>query len=111
MINEQKELIIIGMTEAGVIFEVPDWPERLCEMVASLWSNEQANHSEYLHPAHIDGFPALVIQGNLKQDDPAAYSVVKKFVAENHLKTRYGRDAVTGMYPAYPHERRQYFRG
>ncbi len=108
---EPQEWIIIGMTEAGVIFEVPDWPERLCEMVAAQWSNKQTDHSEYVHPAHIDGFPALVIQARLEQDNPAAFAVVRKFINENHLKTRYGRDAVTGMYPAYPHDNNKFFRG
>lgn len=112
MLSEQKEWVILGVTDTGEIFDVPGWPERLCGMLADLRKDNRLSYSEYLHPAHIGGFPAVVMLSALEQDDPASFSIVKQFVAENRLKTRSGRSGIsTGKYPAIQQERRQYIKG
>lgn len=112
MLCEPKEWVILGITEGGEIFDVPGWPERLCGMLAEQGQGSRVSYSEYLHPAHIGGLPAVVMLSALEQDDPASFAIVKQFVTENRLKTRSGRSGnSTGKYPALQQERRQYVRG
>lgn len=112
MLLEQNEWVILGVTERGEIFNLPNWPERLCGMLASPGQDGRLSYSEYLRPAHVNGLPAVVILNSLEQDDPASFAIVKQFVTEHKLKIRSGRigDA-TSKYPAVPLERREYIKG
>lgn len=111
MFHDQFEWVVLGITEDGKIFDVPDWPGRVCEMVATQWKNPHARYSKYLHPARINGFQALVMQSHLEQIDPAAYATVRQFARENGLKVRSGPGELTGNFPAYQNAGRQYVRG
>jgi len=111
MLKEQDEWVVLGITEAGELFEVPNWPDRVYGMVAAQWKDQQTSYSQYLHPAHIDGIPALIIRSSLEKEAPASYAIVQQFALENNLKIRSGRGEFTGKHPAYPNERREYTRG
>lgn len=111
MFHEQQEWVILGVTTAGELFDVPNWPERLCGMLAEQGQDNRVNYSEYLHPAHINGIPAVVMLSRLEQDDPVSCTIVKQFVAEHRLKTRSGRvGEATSRYPLVQPERREYIK-
>lgn len=112
MLVEQRESVILGVTESGELLGVQNWPERLCGMLAKQGEDNRVRYSDYLRPAHINGIPAVVMQNSLEREDPESFAAVKQFVAEHRLKTRSGRigDA-TSKYPAVPQERRQYIKG
>ncbi len=112
MIGEQIEWVILGVTEAGEVFDVPGWPERLCGMLAEQGQDNRMSYSDYLRPAHINGRPAVIVKGCLVQDDPVSFDIVARFVTENQLKTRQGRTGrTTGNYPVFSRERREYIKG
>ncbi|MFA6972301.1 MAG: DUF3579 domain-containing protein [Gallionella sp.] len=112
MIGEQLEWVILGVTEKDELFDVPGWPERLCGMLADQGQDNRMSYSSYLRPAHIRGRPVVIVESRLAQDDPASFAIVARFVAENQLKTRPGRsDRITGKYPAFQQERREYIKG
>lgn len=107
-----KEWVILGVTDTGEIFDVPDWPERLCGMLSIRLQDKRLRYSDYLQPAHIDGFTAVVMSRRLEQDNPASFAIVQKFVAENQLHTRYGRtDESTVEYPVLQQKLREYIKG
>lgn len=112
MMVEQIEWVIFGETEAGEVFDVPGWPERLCGMLAEQGQDYRMSYSDYLLPVHISGRPAVIVKSRLAQDDPASFAVVARFVTENQLKTRQGRSGcTTGNYPVFSQERREYIKG
>lgn len=113
MFQEQKEWVILGETESGELFDVPNWPELLCGMLADQAKDNRLSYSDYLKPVHINGFPSVVMLNSLANDDPVSYSTVKKFVADNRLKNRPGRAARnTGEYTAsHPERRHDYIKG
>lgn len=112
MMGEQIEWVILGVTDAGEVFDVPGWPERLCGMLAGLGQDNRMSYSDYLQPAHISGHPAVIVKSCLAQDDPASFAIVARFVTENQLKTREGRTSrATADYPVLSQERRGYIRG
>ncbi|MFA6922522.1 MAG: DUF3579 domain-containing protein [Gallionella sp.] len=105
-----KEWVILGVTESGELFDVPNWPERLCGMLADQAKDNRLSYSGYLKPVHINGFPSVVMLTSLAKDDPASYSIVKQFVAENRLRSRPGRSGA-GEPPALLKDRRNYIKG
>lgn len=112
MPHEQHEWVILGLTDSGEVFDAPDWPARLCDMLADQPQDNRPSFSGYLHAAHIGGLPAVVILSRMEQESPAAFAIVKQFVGDNRLKTRAGRrGSTTGKYPAMTQERRQYLKG
>ena len=106
MFREHKEWVILGMTEEDELFDVPHWPERLCGMLADQASDNRLSYSDYLKPAHIGGFPAVIVLNSLANDDSASYIIVKKFVTDNRLKNRPGRAARNAGVPPLQQERR-----
>ncbi|MGB8518282.1 MAG: DUF3579 domain-containing protein [Gallionella sp.] len=113
MSDEISEWVILGLTESDEMFDVPNWPELLCGMMAHQTTDHRYAYSEYLKPAHIGGYPAVVVLNQLAKDDPAAFAIIKNFVAENRLRTRAGRSAHRSddLPLATQPERRQYIKG
>ena len=110
--TQQQEWVILGVTQNGEVFEVPDWPDRLCGMVADHAHGSRINYSDYLTPAHINGHPAVILQSRLAEVDPASYALVTQFVHDNQLKTRSGRlGEVTSKVMVFGSERREYNKG
>lgn len=109
---QQQEWVILGVTQSGEIFDVPDWPDRLCGMLADHAQGRRVNYSDYLTPAHINGYPAVILLSKLAQDDPTTFDLITQFVHDNQLKTRSGRlgEASTPL-PVTATERREYIRG
>lgn len=106
-----NEWVILGVTDTGEVFDLPDWPERLCGMLATRLQDKRVRYSDYLHPAHINGLTAVVMSRRLEQDNPASFAIVKKFIAENQLHTRFGRtNSSTGDYPALQQKLREYIK-
>ncbi len=93
MFRNQEEWVILGITLNGEEFTYPDWTERLCGLLAEKLASHRLSYSDYLHPVHIDGLPAVVLDAKLEQLDAVSYRVVRKFAEDNHLKVRTGRTA------------------
>lgn len=107
-----SEWVILGVTVTGELFDVPDWPERLCGMLASQLHDKRLRYSGYLRPAHINGLAAVVVSRRLEHDDPASFAIVKQFVAENQLDTRSDRTGESsGAYPVLQQKLRAYIKG
>lgn len=94
MLRNQEEWVILGITVDGGVFEYPDWAERLCGMLLEQSDSNRLSYSDYLHPMHIDGLPAVVVNVKLEQAAPEIFRLVRKFAEENNLKVRSGRTAV-----------------
>ena len=106
------EWVILGVTEEGELFEVPDWQERLCGMLSSRLHDKRLHYSDYLRPAHINGLNAVVVSRCLEQDDPASFAIVQQFVAENRLDTRSDRTGdSSGAYPVLQQKLRAFIKG
>lgn len=107
---QQEEWVILGRTLDGEVFAIPDWADRLCGMLAAQSKDNRLSYSNYLHPARIDGLPAVVMRTSLVQADPQAFETIKRFVEENQLKSRPGRSRrnveISGRYRALHAERR-----
>lgn len=107
-----SEWVILGVTVAGEVFDVPDWPERLCGLLATRLQDKRLRYSDYLRPAHINGLTAVVMSRRLEQDSPSSFAIVKQFVAENRLDTRSDRTGESsGAYPVLQQKLRAFIKG
>lgn len=110
MHRNQNEWVILGITLEGEAFTYPNWPERLCGMLAMQSDSNRLSYSDYLLPTHIDGLPAVVLNAELEKVDPEAYKLVRQFAEENRLKVRSGRNsdpaAAAAKHPALNVDRR-----
>ncbi|HEX5339228.1 MAG TPA: DUF3579 domain-containing protein [Gallionella sp.] len=108
--QQQEEWVILGVTLDDEAFDVPNWAERLCGMLAAQSSDNRLSYSDYLHPVIIGGLPAVVMDTSLELADPHAFEIVRKFVEDNRLKSRAGRNRrhgeSSGPYPAFNPDRR-----
>ncbi len=106
------ELVILGVTETGDVFDIPDWIERLCGMLAVQLRDKRISYSDYLKPAHINGYPAVILLNSLAKDDAESFAVVTQFINDNKLETRPGRYNINSEeLPVFQHERREYIKG
>lgn len=112
MFESQQEWIVLGVTESGELFDVPGWAERLCDLALTEGGMALEEGREFLHPLHINGRQAVLVETALQQHAPQVFERVRTFVDDNHLKTRSGRTgSVTSAYPVITEERRYYARG
>jgi len=113
MFRKQEEWVILGVTVEGEVFDYPGWSDRLCGMLSQQSGSNRLSYSDYLHPVHIDGLPAVVLDVKLEQIDAESYQLVRKFAEDNNLKVRAGRTAQqlaeTIKYPKFGTERRDQY--
>lgn len=110
--DPENEWVILGVAHTGEVFDVPDWPERLCGLLATQLQDKRVCYSGYLRPTLINGLPAVVMSGSLEQDNPATFAIVQQFVTENRLKIRSARTGhITGEYPILRQKLREYIKG
>jgi len=93
MATQQDEWVIIGLTLDGGPFAVPDWAERLCDSLARTGEDGHKTYSTYIRPVTSEGLKCLIVRGSLQGSDAQAYDMLKRYVAENHLKVRAGRSS------------------
>lgn len=109
---QPSELVILGETETGERFDVPNWIEHICGMLSVKEQDKRISYSDYLKPAHINGYPAIILSNSLANDDPESFAMVVQFVADNKLKARLGRASIRQeLLPALHHERHKYIKG
>ncbi|MFZ2541154.1 MAG: DUF3579 domain-containing protein [Gallionella sp.] len=110
MITQQDEWVILGLTLDGETFAAPDWARRLCNSLARTGADGRKTYSSYVRPVISDGVQCVVVCASLQGADAQAYDMLKRYVAENHLKVRSGRNSMgaeaAGPLPVMGKERR-----
>jgi Protein of unknown function (DUF3579) len=110
MITQQDEWVILGLTLDGETFAVPDWAELLCNSLARTGEDGRKTYSSYIRPVISDGLKCVVVRASLQGADVQAFDMLKRYVAENHLKVRSGRNIrgaeSAGLLPFMGKERR-----
>lgn len=91
MFTDALEIVIIGTTVEGRQFRPSDWAERLCGMMSVFGEDRHLSYSPYLKPVVSSGVRCVVIDRELEQIDPPAYSFLLGFARDNELMLRPGR--------------------
>jgi hypothetical protein len=93
MITQQDEWVIVGLTQEGKVFSVPDWAEHLCDSLARTGEDGRKFYSSYIRPVISDGVKCVVVRASLQGVDSGEFDMLKRYVDENHLRVRPGRSS------------------
>src|SRR3954469_654780 len=93
MAVESNELVIKGVTLEGKPFRPSDWAERLCGVMSAFGADRHMQYSPYVFPVTSAGIRCVVIDKQLEDIEPMAYSFLLNFAKDNELQTRPGREA------------------
>ena len=91
MLDDAPEIVIMGITAEGKPFRPSDWGERLCGMMSVFGEDRHLSYSPYLKPVFSGNVRCVVVDRELENIDPAAYSFLMGFAKDNELTLRPGR--------------------
>lgn len=86
MNSNTKKLIINGMTKGGEKFRPSDWAQRLTTAVATCGPNRRIKFHPKVNMAMLEGINCVVIDVDLKDEDPGLFRFLVKFAEENNLE-------------------------
>ena len=110
MLSDVAEFVVQGLTLEGEIFEPADWAERLRDTLSAVGSGGSMDCAAYVRPVISAGDVSLVVRISLKEANPQAFELIKKYISDHGLMVRAGRGSrdaeATGKYLAMGRERR-----
>lgn len=83
--DNQKKIIIEGVTESGETFRPSDWAERMSGQL-STFRKHRIHYSPLLQPSMKNGNKCVLLDEKLKTSNPALYNSILEFARNNHLK-------------------------
>lgn len=81
-----SKIIIEGTTEEGKTFRPSDWIERICGSLSAFGSDRRIRYSRYVQPQMVEGKRCLVIDGELREKNLAAFNFLIDFAKANRLR-------------------------
>jgi hypothetical protein len=89
--SNANEVVILGLTKAGVTFRPSDWAERLAGVMSSfrpggVQPSSHLSYSPWCVPTVIDGVRAVVVNRQLREAEPMAWDFVLNFAKDNDLQ-------------------------
>lgn len=83
--QNEKRIIIEGVTDSGKKFRPTDWAERMSGSLCT-FRNRRIVYSPLLQPIYKEGFKCLAIDPKLKQTNPEVYQSLLDFAKANQLR-------------------------
>ncbi len=100
--EQQRLLLIQGLTQDGRTFRPSDWAERLAGAMSSFRPQGGAGgiaafigYSPYCVPRVIDGVKAVLVDPALRDLEPMAWDFVMNFARDNQLTVVEAPEVVT----------------
>lgn len=82
--EEDKKIIIQGVTKSGTQFRPSDWAERMSGQLSS-FKNHRISYSPLLQPIVKDGYKCVLLDPKLKESNPELYASIIDFANKNNL--------------------------
>ena len=97
--------VILGQTSSGATFRPSDWAERLAGVMAAFrprkaGGQQHLTYSPYVLPSSHRGIKCVLVDSELRNLEPMAYSFMLSFARDNDLVTE--QLPVTGLASAAP---------
>ena len=83
--EENKKIIIEGVTNEGAPFRPSNWAERMSGQL-STFKKHKIRYSPMLQPSIKDGNKCVVLDPKLKKSNPKLYQSILDFAQKNNLK-------------------------
>ncbi|RYF14941.1 MAG: DUF3579 domain-containing protein [Comamonadaceae bacterium] len=90
--SNAKEVFIWGITQDGRTFRPSDWAERLAGVMSSFrpggaQPGSHLNYSPWCVPTVFHGTKCVVVNSELRAQEPMAWDFVLNFARDNDLQT------------------------
>ncbi len=82
--------LIRGITQQGGKFRPSDWAERLAGAFSVMDPDHRICYSPYVQPRTLEDVPCVVVDKQLKVENPNAYRFLQNFAKSNDLVTENG---------------------
>jgi len=83
--DNDKKIIIEGITSQGKRFRPSDWAERMSGTLAS-FKNRRVHYSPLLQPSvNHEGYKCVLLDPKLKESSPQLYQSILDFANTNNL--------------------------
>jgi hypothetical protein len=79
-------IIIEGVTEDGRTFRPSDWVERLSGTLSTFGPDQRLQYSRHLQPRIVDGRRQVMINCELREENPEAFRFLLDFARANRLR-------------------------
>ena len=89
--RDAKEILILGLTQAGKTFRPSDWAERLAGVMSSfrpdgVQPGNRLSYSPWCVPTLVNGVKCVVVNSELRDCEPMAWDFVLNFAKDNDLQ-------------------------
>src|SRR3569832_2952925 len=84
-----SKLVIEGIREDGSRFRPSDWIERISAPLATFGPEHRLRYARGVQPKVINGQKCLVVDDQLREEDPAAYKYVLAIAKANKLRIKH----------------------
>ena len=89
--NNSKEIIILGVTQAGQTFRPSDWAERLAGVMSSIRPGgaipgDHLSYSPWCVPNSLDGQKCVIVHMDIRDANVMAWDFLMGFARDNNLQ-------------------------
>ena len=89
--NNSKEVIILGVTQAGQTFRPSDWAERLAGVMSSIRPGgaipgDHLSYSPWCVPNSLDGQKCVIVHMDIRDANVMAWDFLMGFARDNNLQ-------------------------
>ncbi len=86
MSEQDKTIVIRGLTKEGGKFRPSDWATRLTNAVSKPGRGGRLIYNQHVKMAMIDGINCVVLDACLEDEEPMLYSFLMNFAINNNLQ-------------------------
>ena len=89
--NNSKEVIILGVTQAGQTFRPSDWAERWAGVMSSIRPGgaipgDHLSYSPWCVPNSLDGQKCVIVHMDIRDANVMAWDFLMGFARDNNLQ-------------------------
>ncbi len=84
--EQDKVIIIEGVTNDGRKFRPSDWAERMSGALSTFGTDHRIHYSPQLRPISLNGVKCVAVDPHLEETRPEVYRYIMQFASTNNLK-------------------------
>ena len=89
--NNPKEIVILGVTQAGQTFRPSDWAERLAGVMSSIRPGgaipgDHLSYSPWCVPNTLNGQKCVIVNTDIREANVMAWDFLMGFAKDNNLQ-------------------------
>ncbi len=84
--DHESSILILGVKNSGQRFRPSDWVDRISSTLATYGPGRRLRYSSMVVPGIHEGVKCLLVDPQLQQASPSAWSFIMNFASRNDLQ-------------------------